>query len=228
MSSALIEKAKTNRINTSTIADVLDSLGIESLIPPVVHAINALAPYFIGVAYTVAWERVRKGANIMNPQPSTWEQVKSFLVPDIRDGTGLVYVAGAGPLLTDAALAGGMSCTYFDRLGFEGVVLGGAVRDIPEVRKLTMPVLATNPVPVDTQGTYRIKAIGTECSVGNCLIRTGDLIISDASGTVVVPAPYIDTALAKSIDIDALERSMLDQVRDGARLPDLVESQKRI
>ncbi|KVZ90853.1 dimethylmenaquinone methyltransferase [Burkholderia ubonensis] len=223
-----IEKINRSRINTSTIADILDSLGVESLVPPSVQPLNQTEHYFAGIAYTVAWERVRKSGDIFESQPSTWEQVRRFLIPDVSDGTGLVYVAGAGPLLVDAALAGAMSCTYFSRLGFAGVVLGGAVRDIPELRKLPLPILATNPIPVDTQGAYRIRSTGEDCMIGNCSVKTGDLVVSDLSGTVVVPANLIATVIDKAFEIDELERSMLSMIREGANLPDLVQYRRRI
>ncbi len=34
-----------------------------------------------------------------------------------------------------------MSCTYFEKLGFEGVILGGAVRDKKDLTNLTIPVI---------------------------------------------------------------------------------------
>lgn len=40
---------------------------------------------------------------------------RGILVPELKRADGLVYVAGGGPLITEAALAGGMSCTYFEK-----------------------------------------------------------------------------------------------------------------
>ncbi|TKC86267.1 RraA family protein [Trinickia terrae] len=216
------------KVNTSTISDILDSLGVDAALNEKIGSINRGDHYFAGFAYTVEWARVRKGADILASQESTWEQVKRFLVPEISDGAGLVYVAGAGPVLTSAALAGAMSCTYFDRLGFEGVVLGGAVRDIPELRELKLPVLASNPVPVDTQGGYRVAGTGGSCVIDNRTVHTGDLIISDSSGTVVVPSALIDTVLERAWKTDEVENEMLRQIRSGSRLPQLVEERRRI
>ncbi|GLU34066.1 hypothetical protein WKR88_05090 [Trinickia caryophylli] len=220
------------KINTSTISDVLDSFGVESAlnpgIRPMIRSGNEKGHYFAGTAYTVRWAPVRKGADIMAAQESTWEQVKRFLVPELGDGARKVYVAGAGPILTSAALAGAMSCTYFDRLGFEGAVLGGAVRDIPELRGLRMPVLASNPIPVDTQGSYRVAGTGDFCVIDNKTIHTGDLIVSDESGTVAVPATLIEAVLDRACKTDELEAEMLRQIRAGRSLPKLVEEQRRI
>ncbi|WP_206957889.1 RraA family protein [Trinickia acidisoli] len=228
MDSKALKLIYERKINTSTISDILDSLGVEAALNPEIHPIAQSNHYFAGLAHTVEWTRVRKGGDILASQESTWEQVKHFLVPEITDGTGKVYVAGAGPILSSAALAGAMSCTYFDRLGFEGVVLGGAVRDIPELRELGIPVLASNPIPVDTQGSYRVVSTGHSCVIDNKTVNTGDLIVSDSSGTVVVPAELIDCVLERAWRTDELETDMLRQIRGGRSLPQLVEERRRI
>jgi regulator of RNase E activity RraA len=139
-----------------------------------------------------------------------------------------VYVAGVGPILTTAALAGGLSSNYFQKLGFEGVILGGAVRDLPELKKLSIPILASNPIPVDTQGAYRVVSTGRSCVINNKIIQTGDLIVSDESGTVVIPKDRVKEVIGKAIDIDATETRILELVKGGARLEEIVSEQGRI
>lgn len=124
LSPQLLAEFKTKKISTSTVIDILDGLNAGDALTPEIYAINMSEHYLVAQAYTVCWKMVRKGSDILQPQPSTWSQVSPFLVPELHSGTGLVYVAGAGPLITNAALAGGMSCTYFDQMGFAGVILG--------------------------------------------------------------------------------------------------------
>ena len=164
----------------------------------------------------------------MQPQPSTWQQVEGFLVPELECATGRVYVAGAGPLVTDAALAGGLSATYFAKLGFEGLVLGGAIRDPATLAGVDLPVAATNFVPSDTQGAYRVEETGSWCMVEHVMVNTGDWVVSDEAGTIVVPLSRVDEVLERAEALEQLEASMLEQVRAGARLPDLVARAKRI
>ncbi|QLL16341.1 RraA family protein [Pseudomonas chlororaphis] len=227
----IIESIRTREISTSTFADIMDSHCIGEVISRSVSSMNTTRHYFIGEAYTVAWERVRKTGDISRPQPSTWSQVKDFLVPQITSAQGRVYVAGGGPLITEAALAGGLSCSYFAKLGFEGVVLGGAVRDASEVKALTMPVLASNFTPVDTQGSYRIKSVGERCVIDGCSIKTGNIVISDANGTVILPPDILDEIFDLALEIEQAEEQILQAIRDQhdkRSLLQLVEERNRI
>nr|MDT0658613.1 hypothetical protein [Micromonospora sp. DSM 115978] len=217
-------------ITTCTVCDVLDGLGVANAVLDVdIRRVAGRSGLFHGAAYTVEWVPNRKGARITDPGPSTWAQVRDFLVPELTDGTGRVYLAGSGPLVRDAALAGGLSCTYLSRqLRFEGVVLGGAVRDRDVVDKLSTPVLATGYVPVDTQGGYRVASVGGSCVVANVLVRTGDWVFADDNGVVVVPADRLTEVLEIAAGIEAVERGILDRMAAGERLPDIVDSLGRI
>src|SRR5688500_16190156 len=103
-------------INTSSLADVLDAFCHYGVLPSRLTRRSGRTDLFAGRAYTVRWAPVRKTARITEPQPSTWEQVRGFIVPELSDARGMVYVAGGGPLITEAALAGGLSTTYFEEL----------------------------------------------------------------------------------------------------------------
>lgn len=228
---SLTELIKSNKISTSTFADIMDAKGIGSVICRSIKPVNTEQHYFVGEAYTIEWERVRKTGNISESQPSTWHQVKNFLVPDIHSANGLVYVAGGGHLIKEEALAGGLSCSYFAKLGFEGVVLGGAVRDVSELKALAMPVLATNFTPVDTQGSYRVKSVGDSCMIDGCLIKTKDVIISDANGTVILPPDVLTDIVYLALEIEKTEREILDILHDKhdtRSLITLVEERNRI
>lgn len=224
----LLAEFRSKRISSSTVIDILDGLQAGNVLPPQIRAINTPDHYFAAQAYTVSWKMVRKGSDILQAQPSTWEQVNRFLVPELHSGAGLVYVAGAGPLLTHAALAGGMSCTYFEQLGFAGVVLGGAVRDLRELMPLAMPVLASNPIPTDTQGAYWVAETGTHCQIEQVTVQSGDLLVSDINGTVVVPMALTAQLLQQALSIDSTENAMLEKIKQGARLPELINITGRI
>lgn len=221
---------KAAGITTCTVSDVLDGLGIANAVLDVdIRRVAGASGLFHGAAYPVEWVPNRKGPRITAAGPSTWTQVRDFLVPEVTDGSGRVYVAGSGALIRDAALAGGLSCTYLaEQLRFEGIVLGGAVRDRDVVGRLTTPVLATGYVPVDTQGSYRVASTGGECLVANVVVRHGDWVFADDNGVVVVPADRLAEVLAVAGEIESTERGILDRIAAGERLPDIVDSLGRI
>jgi regulator of RNase E activity RraA len=150
--------------------------------------------------------------------------VRGFLVPDISDGQGQVYVAGAGALLTHAALAGGMSVTYLlEQVGFHAVVLGGAVRDRAVVEVMDRPVVASNFVPTDTQGAYRVSETGTACRIGDVCVTTGDWVFTDGNGTVVVRDDVVVDVLEKAMEVERAEASVLQQIRSGRSLAEIID-----
>lgn len=221
---------KTAGITTCTVSDVLDGLGIANSVLDVdIRRVAGTSGLFHGAAYPVEWVPNRKGQRITAASPSTWTQVRDFLVPELADGAGRVYLAGSGVLTRDAALAGGLSCTYLaQQLRFEGIVLGGAVRDRDVVTRLSTPVLATGYVPVDTQGGYRVASVGGSCLVANVLVRNGDWVFADDNGVVIVPADRLSEVLDAAERIESVERDILGRIAAGERLPDIVDSLGRI
>lgn len=210
-------------LTSSVFADALDRRGIWISVDPRIVRMNGQDTPLFGRAYTVHWEPTRKMADIKSSGPSTWSEVRDFLVPDIEDGTGLVYVGGSGPLITNMALAGGMSCSYFEKIRLEGVILGGAVRDAAVVKSVGMPVYATNFVPADTQGAYRATRPGQSTFIGSASISTGDWIFADASGIVVIPMNEIDAVLDEALHIAEAEAAVMDAIRTGMPLHQVVD-----
>ncbi|MGC1284266.1 MAG: hypothetical protein WA895_15125 [Streptosporangiaceae bacterium] len=217
-------------ISTCTISDVLDGLGVPgAVLDSRLQRMSGGTDMFFGAAVPVSWVTVRKGPQITAGSPSTWAQVRDFLVPDVTDGHGRVYVAGAGNLVTEAALAGGLSVTYlYDSLGFEGVVLGGAIRDRALVEASGCPLVASGFVPTDTQGAFRVQSADERCVVNNVVVRASDWIFSDSNGTVVVPSSLVADVLQKAAAIEETEQQVLKRLRSGHRLPAIIDDVGRI
>lgn len=224
----LAARAREQGINTSTLADVLDGLGHYGTLTSRLQRRSGHADLFIGRAYTVSWGPARKTSRIKDPQRSTWAQVRDFLVPALSRGSGLVYVGGGGPLITEAALAGGLSATYFEQLGFEGMVLGGAVRDAETLDRLSLPVVCSNFIPTDTQGSWVVTSTGGRCIIDNLLVDSGDWIVSDRSGTVVIPDALFAEVVDAALTIDQTEDTVVARIRAGERLPDIIDEIGRI
>jgi regulator of RNase E activity RraA len=224
-----IPREQAVRLNTATIADVLDALGVWGVLDHRIVPCSKGNPRFIGRAYTTRWAPARKGRSIVAVQPSTWSEVQGFLAPDVRDANGIVYVAGADDgLCTDYALAGGLSATDFSQRGFAGVVLGGAIRDLHVVSQLPLPIRATNFTPADTQGNYRVMESGGRCVIGRVTIETNDLVVADETGCVIIPNRIADKVISMALTIESVEADMVDQLKRGERLFDIVNAVGRI
>lgn len=224
-------RIRPSGVGTPTLSDALDAKGIPSaVLPSCITQLGGSNPGLVfGAAYTVSWVPVRKGQRIQDPSPSTWSSVRDFLAPDITEGAGLVYVGGAGDVLTEGALAGGLSSTYFlEVLGFEAVVLGGGIRDFDVVDRLDRPVFASNFIPTDTQGGYRVESAGEACRIGDVTIRTGDWVFADRNGVVVVADDIVLDVIDLAIEIDENEGKTLARLKSGERLVSIVDSSGHI
>jgi len=93
--------------------------------------------------------------------------------------------------------------------GLAGLVADGGVRDSVEMGQLGFPVFARH---LNVRGTRKLfsGALGADITVAGATVRTGDLIVGDADGVVVVPSDVttrvLDTAdqrVAKEADIIA-------------------------
>jgi regulator of RNase E activity RraA len=225
-----LQKDLLSRLNSATIADVLDAMGVwGTLDRRIVPSVPAKAGRFIGRAYTTRWAPVRKPRDIMQAQPSTWADVKAFLAPGLVDAAGRVYVAGVDDgLCFDYALAGGLSATDFNARGFSGVVLGGAIRDAHVLARLPLDIRATNLAPADTQGNYRVVESGGSCLVGRVSVATGDVVFADETGVVVIPQAIADEVIATASAIESVESDIVARLESGERLFDIVNAMGRI
>lgn len=133
-----------------------------------------------------------------------------ILVADVGGHTDAGYW---GEILNHAALA--------RQLG--GLVIAGGVRDSEEISALNFPVFAAN---ICIRGTSKdASATGRLCeptSVGDVVVQTGDAVIGDADGVVIVAADDVETVAAAARVRVAAERVMLERVGAGERTLDIL------
>lgn len=109
-----------------------------------------------------------------------------------RAPPGSVIVVEAGDI--DYAVSGGNVCAVAQRRGIAGFVIDGVIRDIAEVREAGFPVFARGviPIPGDKQLIGKLNGI-VHC--GGVEVVSGDVVVADEEGIVVVPAAQQDTVL---------------------------------
>jgi 4-hydroxy-4-methyl-2-oxoglutarate aldolase len=162
-------------LSPTTLADVLGrsrvmDAGIRPLWTPV--------PRVAGPAFTV---RCRPGDNLM------------LHAAIHRAAPGDVIVVESGDL--DHALAGGNVCALAQRRGIAGFVLDGVIRDLAEVREIGFPVFARGIIPIP--GTKaEVVPLNLPIRCGGIGVATGDVVVADEEGVVVVPADRLDQVLA--------------------------------
>jgi regulator of RNase E activity RraA len=104
-----------------------------------------------------------------------------------RPETVLVLAQPAG--LYNATL-GGIMATRMQKLGVEGVLVDGNIRDINHIRNLGLPVFAKGVSIVGAGAECRASEIDVPIKVNSdweVWIHPGDIIVADADGVVCLP-----------------------------------------
>ena len=111
---------------------------------------------------------------------------------------------------TRCAYFGEVMATIARRLGAEGVVTDGGVRDLAEVRAIGLHYFA--PHPVVSHGNFHIVDVGIPVTLDGQLVQPGDLLHGDANGIVAVPTRVLDELPRAVAAVRERERRIMDYV----------------
>ena len=100
----------------------------------------------------------------------------------------------------NAALFGELFSMAAAAQGAVGVILDGAVRDVRQLRELGYPVFAAEISPYDTKGRAEVVAHDVPVECGGVRVESGDLMVGDDDGVVVVPAGLVGAILAEVVE----------------------------
>jgi 4-hydroxy-4-methyl-2-oxoglutarate aldolase len=148
------------------------------------------------------------------------------LTVDVRPGDNLmihaaIALAKPGDVLVidgkgdqTAALMGTIMMTACQKLGLAGVIVDGAVRDSLEIDEMDYPVFSvgTNPNGPTKNVPGRI---GHPVSCGGVTVRSGDLVVADADGIMVVERERVAGLLPLARKKVEDEAARIAQIREG-------------
>ena len=132
--------------------------------------------------------------------------------------SGDVLIGGAQGWQGCAA-AGDRVCGMAKNAGAAAFVTDGPMRDYTGVLEVELPCWCTGLNPGSPYGTGPGQ-VGTRVLVGGQTVETGDMIVADRDGVVVVPFAQIDDVVARLAAIQDLELELDAEVRKGLVLPD--------
>jgi 4-hydroxy-4-methyl-2-oxoglutarate aldolase len=146
--------------------------------------------------------------------------------PSVRDGDVIVSAFGG---YQGCAAAGDRVCGMLKNNGAAGFVTDGPMRDYDGIVGVGLPAWCTGLTP-GSPHTKGPGTVGYPIQVGGPQVETGDMIIADRDGVVVVPFDQIDAVIAMLDTVATLEHDLDAEVAEGLRLPDairdLLESDK--
>ena len=116
------------------------------------------------------------------------------------------------------AAAGDRVCGMLRNSGAAGLVTDGPVRDYAGIVAIGLPCWATGLTPASPYANGP-GSVGLPVQIGGRQVETGDMIVADHDGVVVVPYPKIDDVIAKLETVKALEADLDTQIAEGLRIP---------
>jgi 4-hydroxy-4-methyl-2-oxoglutarate aldolase len=98
--------------------------------------------------------------------------------------------------------------------GAAAIIIDGGVRDTTQLRALGLPIWAKH---IRVQGTAKVAPGGPAASVclGGVAITSGDVVVADADGVVVVAPELVDQVLRAGIERQAAEDALRHRIEQG-------------
>lgn len=140
-----------------------------------------------------------------------------------------IYAAPRGSVLlhecsgdAEAGYWGGIMANAALACGLAGLVTEGGVRDAEETRALGWPIFASN---ICIRGTSKrpdgAGSVGTSVLIGDILVQTGDLLVGDVDGVVVIARADAQRVVAAGVERERGEREIVAHLKRGERTLDI-------
>ena len=105
------------------------------------------------------------------------------------------------------------------RIGLAAVVVDGFVRDLERLSTLELPDLRPGSDAAGRAPTGPGE-VGVPLRIGEAEVRSGDWIVADADGVVVIPKEDLEDVISRAEAISETEAACFDRVLGGASLLD--------
>jgi 4-hydroxy-4-methyl-2-oxoglutarate aldolase len=189
---------RLERCYTGAVHDVLRMMGREHVVLP--PAIKAIAPgtRLAGPAWTVAGH--------LDRTKTRDETLLGWCTLLARAPAGHVVVCQ--PNNHEVALMGELSAQTLKARGVRGYVVDGGSRDTDLVLEQGFPVFCAFLTPSDVVERWIPDRYGEPVTIGEVTISTGDFVLGDRDGVVVIPRELAEDVVAKAEEVVATESDM--------------------
>ena len=142
-------------------------------------------------------------------------------IDQVKKGDVIVVDVGGAPVAVWGELASNSAMV----MGATGIVIDGAIRDIDDIIDLGFPAFARSCVP-NAGEPKGYGGIGIEIKIGGQIVRTGDWIIGDESGLIVVPKEKAVEVANRALAVHENENRTREEIRRGSTLSKVNELAK--
>jgi 4-hydroxy-4-methyl-2-oxoglutarate aldolase len=143
---------------------------------------------------------------------------------------GAIDVAKPGDIIvaaTDAytgtAITGDLVIGMARNKGVAGFVTDGMVRDVAGILAVGLPVYCAGVTP-NSPARNGPARVGLPIILGGVTVESGDIIVGDGDGVVIVPRAKIATVIANLQDVRKAEAALESKVKAGLEVPDFARA----
>src|SRR5688572_8259568 len=177
--------------------------------------INELSPLkantrMVGRARTMRYLPNRK--DVRDKLYSAGPQLNYKSAEEARPGDVLVFDAGGE---TRAGVSGGVTTIRFLVRGGAGLVIDGAMRDVPELERMPIQTYmrrghASSVSPLMMSVDYQVPV-----RIGNVTVIPGDILVGESTGILVIPAAIVEKVASKALEHDEEEEFQRELLLKG-------------
>ena len=167
--------------------------------------------------------RITQGVKLVGPAltvrtyPGDWAKPVEAVDRAKKGEVVVIDAGGVGP-----AVWGELATHSAVEKELAGVVIDGGIRDISEIIKLKFPAYARIITP--TAGEPRgFGEIGIPINVGGVKVFSGDWVIGDEDGVVVVPQKKAVEIANRAMDVLERENRIREEIKAGSSLSSVTE-----
>jgi len=191
-------RARLAACYTGAVHDVLRQMGHDDIVLP--PSIKAIAPgtRLAGPVWTVAGhiDRTR----------SRHDCLLGWCTLLAKAPAGHVVVCQ--PNNHEVALMGELSAQTLQARGVLGYVVDGGSRDTDLVLEQGFPVFCSFLTPADIVERWIPDRYGEPVTIGRVTVSTGDWLLGDRDGVVIIPAALVEDVVARTEAVVATESEM--------------------
>ena len=143
---------------------------------------------------------------------------------------GALEVAKAGDVLvaatdgfTATALVGDLFMGMARNRGIKGLATDGLARDLPGILGVGLPLFCGGVTP-NSPARNGPGTVGLRVVLGGMPVESGDIIIGDSDGVVVVRRSEIGTVIERLAEVRAAEAALEAKVKGGLEVPDFIKA----
>ena len=190
---------------TAVVADVLDTLGHRR--QTLSTDIRAMTPTsrVCGRVFTAQ-------AVDVNTIPEEPYKLEMAAIDSMQSGDVLVVDAGNN---RQSAFWGELLSTACKAKGVRGAVMNTCTRDLWALVKMDFPVFAIGSTPADSKGRIDVTEIGQPITMNDVNINTGDFVLGDEDGVVIIPTEILNDTLRLAREKISGENTVRDDLTSG-------------